>query len=69
MSLRNFHLVFVSVSSALFAFLTLWSFLFAPEKSSLTHTIGITGITGITGLVLMLAYGIYFLRKTRQLEN
>jgi hypothetical protein len=66
MSLRNFHLVFVTVSSLLFAFLTLWSFLFAPEKSSLTHTIG---ITGIAGLVLMLAYGIYFLRKTRQLEN
>lgn len=66
MSLRNFHIVFVTVSSLLFAFLTLWSFLFAPEKSSLTHTIG---ITGITGLVLMLAYGIYFLRKTRQLEN
>ncbi len=66
MSLRNFHIVFVSVSSALFVFLTLWSFLFAPEKSSLTHTIG---ITGIAGLVLMLAYGIYFLRKTRQLEN
>jgi len=66
MSLRNFHLVFVCVSSALFAFLTLWSFLFAPEKSSLTHTIG---ITGIAGLVLMLVYGIYFLRKTRQLEN
>ena len=66
MSLRNFHLVFVTVSYALFAFLTLWSFLFAPEKSSLTHTIG---ITGIAGLVLMLAYGIYFLLKTRQLEN
>jgi hypothetical protein len=66
MSLRNFHLVFVTVSSLLFAFLTLWSFLFAPEKSSLTHTIG---ISGIAGLVLMLAYGIYFLRKTRQLEN
>lgn len=66
MSLRNFHIVFVSVSSALFAFLTLWSFLFTSEKSSLTHTIG---ITGIAGLVLMLAYGIYFLRKTRQLEH
>jgi hypothetical protein len=66
MSLRNFHIVFVTVSSLLFAFLTLWSFFFAPEKSSLTHTIG---ITGIVGLVLMLAYGIYFLRKTRQLEN
>ena len=66
MSLRNFHLVFVSVSSALFAFLTLWSFLFAPEKSTLTQTIR---IAGIAGLVLMLAYGIYFLRKTRQLEN
>jgi len=66
MSLRNFHIVFVSVSSALFAFLTLWSFLLAPEKSSLTHTIG---ITGIAGLVLMLIYGIYFLRKTRQLKH
>jgi hypothetical protein len=66
MSLRNFHLVFVTVSSLLFTFLTLWSFLFAPEKSTLTHTIG---ITGIGGLILMLAYGIYFLRKTRQLEN
>ena len=66
MSLRNFHLVFVTVCSALFAFLTLWSFLFAPEKSAITHTIG---LTGIGGLILMLAYGIYFLRKTRQLEN
>ncbi|MCX6845811.1 MAG: hypothetical protein NTU84_04490 [Verrucomicrobia bacterium] len=66
MSLRNFHLVFVTVSSLLFAFLSLWSFFFTPEKSSLTHTIG---ITGIAGLVLMLAYGIYFLRKTRQLEK
>jgi len=66
MSLRNFHIVFVTVSSLLFAFLTLWSFLFATEKSTLTQTIG---ITGIAGLVLMLAYGIYFLRKTRQLEN
>lgn len=66
MSLRNFHIVFVSVSSALFAFLTLWSFLLADEKSNLTQTIR---ITGIAGLVLMLVYGIYFLRKTRQLEN
>ena len=66
MSLRNFHLVFVSVCSALFAFLTLWSFLIAAEKSTLTHAIG---ITGIAGLVLMLTYGIYFLRKTRELEN
>jgi hypothetical protein len=66
MSLRNFHLVFVTVSSLLFAFLTLWSFLIAAEKSTLTHAIG---LTGIGGLILMLAYGIYFLRKTRQLEN
>jgi hypothetical protein len=66
MSLRNFHIVFVSVSSALFAFLTLWSFLFADEKSTLTQIIR---IAGIAGLVLMMAYGIYFLRKTRQLEN
>ena len=44
MSLRNFHLVFVTVCSLLFAFLTLWSFLLSDEKSTLTRTIGITGI-------------------------
>jgi formate hydrogenlyase subunit 3/multisubunit Na+/H+ antiporter MnhD subunit len=66
MSLRNFHLVFVTVCSLLFAFLTLWSFLLSDEKSTLTRTIG---ITGIAGLILMLAYGTYFLRKTRRLEN
>ena len=66
MSLRNFHIVFVSVSSALFAFLTLWSFLFADETSTLTQIIR---IAGIAGLVLMMAYATYFLRKTRQLEN
>ncbi|MEY5019584.1 MAG: hypothetical protein RLZ22_672 [Verrucomicrobiota bacterium] len=66
MSLRNFHIVFVTVSSLLFAFLTLWSFLIADEQSAITHAIG---LTGIGGLILMLAYGIYFLRKTRQLEN
>ena len=68
MSLRNFHLVFVTVCSLLFAFLTLWSFLLSDEKSTLTLTRTI-GITGIAGLILMLAYGTYFLRKTRRLEN
>ncbi len=60
MSLKNFHLVFVTVSSLLFAFLAVWSFVLSPERSTLFSAIGYVGIVGV---IVMLAYGIYFYRK------
>ena len=33
MSLKGFHIVFVTVSTLLFVFLALWSFVLAPETS------------------------------------
>lgn len=65
MSLKGFHIVFVSVSLLLFAFLILWGFLLAPEKSTLATAMGFTGIAGV---LLMPVYGVYFLRKARRID-
>jgi hypothetical protein len=60
MSLKGFHIVFVTVSTLLCAFLALWSFVLAPETSGMTTTLG---IVGVAGALLMPVYGIYFYRK------
>jgi hypothetical protein len=65
MSLKGFHIVFVTVSLMLFAFLMLWGFLLAPEKTTLATWMG---ITGVIGFLLMPFYGVYFLRKARRIN-
>jgi uncharacterized RDD family membrane protein YckC len=62
MSLKGFHIVFVSISLLLFAFLILWGFVLTPEKTRLAT---VMGVTGIIGTLLMPVYGAYFLRKAR----
>lgn len=65
MSLKGFHIVFVSVSLMLFGFLILWGFVLAPEKGALATAMG---VTGIFGTLLMPLYGVYFLRKARRIH-
>lgn len=65
MSLKGFHLVFVSVSTLLCGFLALWSFLLAPENSSMVTALG---IVGVVGTLLMPVYGVYFYRKARKIH-
>ena len=65
MTLKGFHIVFVTVSLLLFAFLIVWGFLLAPEKTTLATSMG---ITGIVGALLMPLYGVYFLRKARRIH-
>jgi len=65
MSLKGFHIVFVSVSMLLFVFLILWGFVLSPEKSSLAMAMG---VTGIVGTLLMPVYGVYFIRKARRIH-
>jgi uncharacterized RDD family membrane protein YckC len=65
MTLKGFHIVFVTVSLLLFAFLTVWGFLLAPEKTKLATGMG---ITGIVGSLLMPIYGVCFLRKARRID-
>ena len=65
MSLKGFHIVFVTVSTLLCVFLALWAFLLAPEISRLT--IGI-GTVGILGALLLPVYGVYFYRKANRIH-
>ncbi|MES2982494.1 MAG: hypothetical protein V4727_09290 [Verrucomicrobiota bacterium] len=65
MSLRGFHIVFITVCTLLCAFLILWAFVLAPEPSKFATGLGVTGIVGI---LLMPLYGFYFYRKAVKLN-
>lgn len=65
MSLRAFHLVFVTVSTLFCAFLVLWSFVLGLESSAMAKALG---YVGIGGLLLMPVYGVYFLRKAGRIH-
>ncbi len=60
MSLKGFHIVFVTVSTLLCVFLALWSFVFAADKSGIILALG---IVGAAGAVIMPVYGVCFYRK------
>ena len=64
MSLRGFHIVFVTVSTLLCVFLAVWAFAFPPEESGLTTALGVIGVAGAIGLPV---YGVYFYRKAKKL--
>ena len=65
MSLKGFHIVFVTVSTLLFVFLALWAFLYMQETSTLIRSLG---ITGTVGACLMPVYGALFYRKACRLH-
>jgi hypothetical protein len=65
MSLRSFHIVFVSVCTVLFAFMALWAFVISGETSLAGRVIG---SVGIGGLLLMPLYGVYFMRKAKAIH-
>jgi multidrug transporter EmrE-like cation transporter len=65
MSLKSFHIVFVSICTLLFLFLALWSFALAPEKSAVITALG---VIGAVGAVLMPVYGVCFYRKAARIH-
>lgn len=60
MSIKGFHIVFVTVSSLLCLFLAMWSFFLTDEVSAMITALG---VVGVLGLLLMPLYGVYFYRK------
>ena len=65
MSLRSFHLIFVTVCTLFSAFLVFWAFVLAPDPSTASTAIG---VVGAIGLVLMPAYAFYFLKKATKIH-
>ncbi len=65
MSLKGFHIVFVTVSTLLFVFLALWAFVYMQDSSTLTRVLGGIGVAGAT---VMPIYGVLFYRKATRLH-
>ena len=64
MSLRSFHIVFVSFTTLMFAFLAAWAFLMADERTTLVTGIGVLGVIGVIGMPV---YGVCFYKKVRNI--
>lgn len=66
MSLRAFHLVFISLSVVLAAFVAAW----AEQQYQATHdtTYALTALGALASGVLMAIYGAAFQKKTRRLS-
>jgi multidrug transporter EmrE-like cation transporter len=60
MSLKTFHIVFVTVSTLLCVFIAAWAFLLAPEPGPAATAFG---IVGVIGAIVMPVYGVLFYRK------
>jgi hypothetical protein len=64
MSLRAFHIVFVTVSTLLFVFLGVWAFAFATDR---TGTIMALGVISAVFALVMPVYGVCFYKKVRKI--
>jgi hypothetical protein len=65
MSLKGFHIVFITVSTLLFGFMIVWGFLLAGEADAGSRAMA---VSGIAGMLLLPVYGVYFLRKAKRIE-
>lgn len=65
MSLRSFHIVFVTLTTFLSLFLVVWSYKLAPLEAA--GTAKIMGLVGVIGLIVGPVYGVYFYRKAKKL--
>ena len=59
MSLRAFHLVFITICTLLCVFMAVWAFRFAESATAAM----ILGTVGILGTVALPIYGVSFYRK------
>lgn len=65
MSLKGFHIVFVTLTTLLCVFLALWSFVWADQPSAMTRVLGFIGVAGALGMPV---YGVCFYRKACKLS-
>ncbi len=64
MSLKSFHIVFVTFTFLMSLFFVLWSFVWVKEISFTTHVIG---WCGVAGLLLVPIYAVYFWKKAAKI--
>lgn len=64
MSLKSFHIVFITFIFLMSLFFVLWSFVWADDLSLVTYVIG---WSGVAGFFLIPIYAVYFWKKTSKL--
>ncbi|WP_193214452.1 hypothetical protein [Luteolibacter marinus] len=64
MSLRAFHIVFVTVSTLLFVFLAVWALAFAKDQSAIITALGAVSAIAAVGMPV---YGAFFYKKVRNI--
>lgn len=65
MSLRGFHLVFITLTTVLSVFMALWALLWSPTNAGMVAPI--LGTVGVLGSIGFPVYGVYFYRKAKNL--
>jgi len=65
MSLRGFHIVFISLTTILCVFMAVWAFRLAPGDAGVAAPI--LGVVGVIGAIGFPVYGVYFYRKAKKL--
>ncbi len=66
MSLKTFHIIFITVTTLLCVFLAVWGFKLAPAY--LYDSAKKVGYLGVIGSLLMPIYGVYFYQKVKKLS-
>jgi hypothetical protein len=64
MSLKGFHILFITLSTLLCVFVVLWAFVFSSYAETSLKLFG--GICAVMAIILP-AYGIRFYRKSREI--
>jgi uncharacterized membrane protein len=64
MSLKGFHILFITLSTLLCVFVVLWAFVFASYSEMSLKVFG--GVCAVMAIILPL-YGIRFYRKSREI--
>ena len=65
MSLRGFHIVFITLATLLCVFLAVWAFFLAPVETG--GAAKVLGGLGVVGAIALPIYGVYFYRKASKM--
>lgn len=63
MSLRGFHIFFITFVTLLFAGTAYWSFMMTTEQSI---SVKVLGILSVVAVIAFPVYGVYFLKKAKK---
>ena len=65
MSLRGFHIVFISLMTLLSVFMAVWAIFLAPADAGVIKPLLI--VVGVAGAIGLPIYGVFFYRKAKKL--